>query len=125
LDPDTASFRRTAIPFMGCSVRDEAGTFSVVIPELRWEASHPGSGAWMYWNLTVRKPAVIGFLVQDAGGACVRTLPAGLLPPGPVVLLWDGMDDAGNPARSGPYSLIPQGCEIDLGRIQESGRPWS
>ena len=109
---------------MGCSVRDEAGSFPVVIPELRWEAPHPGSGAWVYWKLSVREPGAARFLVQDDAGACVRTWPAGPLQAGPVILLWDGMDDAGNPACSGPYSLILEGGGIDLETFQERGKPW-
>jgi hypothetical protein len=77
LDPDTVSFRRTAIPFMGCSVRDEAGSFPVVIPELRWEAPHPGSGAWVYWKLSVREPGAACSgpysLILEGGGIDLET----------------------------------------------------
>ena len=50
--------------------------------------------------------------IFDVRGRQVRTIQAGLLPPGAHVLEWDGRDDGGRPTAPGVY----------MARIRAGGR---
>src|SRR5262249_27281603 len=56
-------------------------------------------------NLSLSHAAWTDLAVFDAAGRRVRTIRAGVLPPGVTRLAWDGRTDAGHPAASGVYIL--------------------
>jgi subtilisin family serine protease len=55
--------------------------------------------------------------VHDARGAVIRTLLAADLPAGAGAVVWDGRDDAGNPAASGVYV-----CRLATDRLTHTRR---
>jgi len=54
-------------------------------------------------DVTLGRSAWVELSVFDAGGRRVRTVHAGVLPPGTTRLVWDGRTDGGRLAAAGAY----------------------